>query len=80
MDTVNCCTSMKCAEYVLGALGEANPGSRNLGGGFGNCLGVGLMLLIEVNTKANTDFKGKGTPRVNFGDSWDTFSIFQYLH
>lgn len=67
MDTVNCCTSMKCAEYVLGALGEANPGSRNLGGGFGNCLGVGLMLLIELNTKANTDFKGKGYPK---GKSW----------
>ena len=41
-------------------LGEANSSSRNLGGGFGNCLRVGLMLLIEVNAKANTDFKGSG--------------------
>lgn len=67
MDTVNRCTSMKCTEYILGALGEANPGSKNLGGGFGNCLGVGLMLLIKVNTKANTDLKGKGYPK---GTSW----------
>ena len=51
----------------LEALGEANPGSRNLGGGFGNCLGVGLMLLIEVNAKANTYFKGSGYPK---GKSW----------
>lgn len=58
---------MKCAECVLESLGEANHGSRRLGGGFGNCLGVGLMLLSEVNTKANTDFKGRGYPK---GKSW----------
>lgn len=74
MDTVDFCTTIKCAEYVSGVLGEANPGSRNLGGGFGNCLGVGLMLLIEVTSR------GRGTPRVNLGDNWDAFSIFQCLH
>lgn len=46
----------------LGTLGETNI-SRNLGGGFGNSLSVGLMLLIEVNAKANADFKGSSYPK-----------------
>jgi len=47
----------------LETLGQANPSSRNLGGGFGNCLSLGLMLLIEVNATDNTDFKGSSYPK-----------------